>query len=69
MECVLLKESQADDSGDFQNQLLIVRQYVASDQLDDFQKTALLIQKCHQAVSIVHEFRRYIVLIPGRQVI
>lgn len=38
VECVLLKESQADDSGDFQNQLLIVRRYVASDQLDDFRR-------------------------------
>ena len=43
MECVLLKESQTDDSGNFQNQFLIVRQHIASDQLDDFQKTALLI--------------------------
>ena len=43
MECVLLKESEADDAGDLQYKLLVVRKYVASDQFDDLKKAALLV--------------------------
>ena len=43
MESILLQEAQTDDSRDLQSQLLIIRQYIASDQLYDLHQAALLV--------------------------
>ena len=45
MEGVLLQEAQTDYPGDLQHQLLVVRQNVAADQLDDLHQAAFLVQK------------------------
>ena len=43
VKCILLQETETDHTGDLKNQFLVVREYVASDQLYDFQQAALLI--------------------------
>ena len=64
VKCVLLQEAEPDHAGDLQDQFLVVREHVASDQLDDLQQAALLVQERHQAVPVVHELRGNVVLIP-----
>ena len=68
MEGVLLKEAQADDSGDFQRQLLVVRKDVVSDQLHDLHQAALLVQNGNQLVSVVDEIRTHVVRVPACQI-
>ena len=69
VESVLLQESQTDDPGDFQNQLLVIGQDVASDQFDDLHQGAFLVEQCHHPVAVVHKFRGNLFLIPGGQVV
>ena len=47
VEGILLQESQADDTGNFQNQFLIIGQYVTSDQFYDFHQGTFTVQDCH----------------------
>ena len=68
MEGILLKETEADDTGNFQHQLLIVREYITSDQLYDFHKTAFCVQKSHDLISQVNKVFVDVLLIPGRQI-
>src|SRR5699024_6210849 len=69
VESVLLQEAQADDAGDFQRQFLIIGQYVASDQLDDFHQGTFLIEEGHDLVSKIHKIFIDVVFVPGRQVV
>ena len=69
MECILLQETQTDNLCDFKHQLLVVRQYVSSNQLHNFHQAALLYQKRHQTVSVVHKPLIHIVHVPGGQVV
>ena len=64
VECILLQETKTNHTGNLKDKFLIIREYVASDQFYNLKKTAFLIQKCHQTVAVINEFRRYIVLIP-----
>ena len=64
MERVLLQKTETDHAGNLKHQFLVVRKHVASDQFDDLQQAALLIQQRHQTVAVIYKFRRYIVLIP-----
>ena len=65
VERILLQKTETDHAGDFEYQFLVIRKHIASDQLYDFQQAALLIEKSHQPVAVIHELRRYIILIPG----
>ena len=68
MERILLKESQADHTGNLKGQLLIIGKYIAADQLDDLHQAALLVKDCHDLVSVIHKALVHILLIPGSQV-
>ena len=68
MEGVLLQEAEADDPGDLERQLLVVRKDVVSDQLDDLHQAAFLVQDGHQLIPVVDEIRPHIVRVPACQV-
>ena len=68
MECVLLQKAQTDNSGNFQSQLLIIRQNVAADQLYDLHQTAFLVQDRYHLISVINKIRAYIICIPARQI-
>ena len=68
MKCILLQKTKPDHAGDFQNQFLVIGQHIASDQFDNLQKAALLVQESHQAVTVVYKLWRDMILIPGSQI-
>ena len=68
VEGVLLEEAQTDDSGNFQCQFLVIRKNVASNQLDDLHQGALLIQDCHELISVCYKFRGNMLSVPWSQV-
>ena len=68
MKCILLQKTKPDHAGNFQNQFLVIGQHIASDQFNNLQKTALLVQQGHQAVTVVHKLWGDMILIPGSQI-
>ena len=55
MERVLLQEIQHGLPLRSQDQLLVVRQHIAADQLDDLHQAALLGQQGRQSVAVIHK--------------
>ena len=68
MEGVLLEEAQTDYSGNFQSQLLVIRENITSDQLNDLHEGAFLVQDSHELISVCYKFGRDMFSVPGGQI-
>ena len=64
MERVLLQEAEADDTRDLKRQLLVIRQYVGTDQLDRLIQLVLCVQDRDDLCSVGNELRIDMLLIP-----
>ena len=69
MEGILLQKAQTDHSGNLQDQLLIIRQNIRTNQLYNLHQAALLCQKSHETVAVIYKLLVYVVHIPGGQII
>ena len=65
---VLLQKAIPDYPRDFNHELLIVRQHVRADQLDDLHQLVLFLQKLGNLRTAGDEIFPDVFFIPGRQV-
>ena len=68
MERILLQISYPDDLADFNDQLLILRQYITTDQLHDFHQLRFLCQQTHDFLTAAQETHIHILIVPFRQI-
>lgn len=69
MERILLQEADAHHTGDFDNQLLVIWQYVGADELHDLHQPVFFQQDAAQLFPVSHEFPAYMLLIPRGKIV
>ena len=68
MESVLLKETETDNLGDLENELLVIRENIGSDQFYDLHQAAFLIQDRDELVTVIDKVFIHMLRVPGRKI-
>ena len=62
---VLLQEAHTDYLGGFNDQLLVVRQYIGTDELDDLHQVIFLMEQGGNPLTVCHEVPAHIGAVPA----
>lgn len=68
MESVLLKETETDNLGDLEDELLVIRENIGSDQFYDLHQAAFLIQDRDELVTVIDKVFIHMLRVPGRKI-